>query len=141
MRPLNNGEMPTNTAYEDLCELLMQNHLASEQTLSALKVGCHPCNRGSLGLNGHNVHKNGHSMDQVGVDMKELGTATAFELCPLEPLRSQQLAFNQKLVEAIKGLLAPLNGNETVLSVGTGHWTAWIRAVMHGCRTPFQGIG
>ena len=37
-------------------------------------------------------------------------------------------------------MLAPLNGDEQFLSVGTGHWTAWVRACIRGCRTPYKDL-
>jgi len=51
-------------------------------------------------------------------------------------LKSQPLAFNSRLVEISKGLLAPLNSTEKFLSVGTGHFTAGCRAIKSGCKTP-----
>ena len=101
-------------------------------------IMCHTANRGSLGLNGYNVHRNGHEVDKIGVDMKELGKARRFEVCPLEPTKSAQVNFNARIVEKTKGLLADLSGSETKLSVGTGHYTAWVRAIRAGCRTPFK---
>ena len=79
-------------------------------------------------------------MDNAGVDLNELGKANCFELCPLEPTKSMQIAWNARLVKNSKGLLAELNGSESVMSVGTGHFTAGCRAVKAGCRTPFPQL-
>ena len=136
----NKGEMAPNTAYEDIWCPLLKEKIVYEKDLNVDDVLCHTSNRGELGLNAYNCHRNGHPMDQAGVDMKELQKAAAFEMSPLQPSGSFQKAFNDKIVNDAKGLLAPRNGGEHHLSVGTGHWTAWIRAIKHGCRTPFKDM-
>ena len=50
-------------------------------------------------------------------------------------MRAAQLEFNMKLIEAAEGLLAPLSGDERVLSCACSHFTAGCRAAKHGCRT------
>lgn len=134
----NKGELAPNTAYEDIWTMLQEKNIVSVKTLTPEKVACHPSNRGSLGINGYNAHRNGLAVDSAGCDLKELGKAACFERCPLEPMRSFQLDFNQKMITNAKGLLADLSGREEAMSVGTGHWTAWCRAVNFGCKTPFK---
>ncbi len=134
----NVGDMPPNTAYEDICELLFERGILKEKVLTVEEVMCHMTNRGTLGLNGHNVHKNGHEVDTVGCDLKELNKAACFEVCPLEPKRSEQFGWNQRLIDLNHGLLAPLFGKEHAMSVGTGHWTAWCRAILANCKTPYK---
>jgi len=134
------GELAPNTAYENIWEDLLAAQIVKVGVLNVDEVGCHPCNRGKLGLNGHNVQRNGHEVDKVGVDLNELHKAASFELCPLEPKKSFQLKFNNDLVQNAHGLIAKLTGREKHLSVGTGHWTAWVRAIKGGCRTPFKDM-
>ncbi len=136
----NKGEIAPLTAYEDIWVILYDLHICKEAVLNVDDVACHPCNRERLGLNGYNVHRNGNEVDKVGVDLNELNKAACFELCPLEPKRSSQLQFNARLVQNSKGLLAELKGTESKLSVGTGHWTAWVRAIKSGCRSPFKNL-
>ena len=136
----NKGQVPVNTALEDIWQKLSDLKITRTMTMMVDNVMCHPCNRGKLGLNGHNVHRNIHHVDNAGVDLNELGKSNCFELCPLEPTKSKQIAWNARLVKSANGLLADLNGSETVMSVGTGHFTAGCRAVKSGCRTPFPDL-
>ena len=136
----NKGTMAPCTAYEDISAMLSEHGIVKEKVLQVDELGVHPSNRGRLGLNGHNVHRNGHEVDKVGCDLKELNKAAAFELCPLQPRRGEQFAFNQKVIAGSEGLLAPLTGQESHLTVGTGHWTAWVRAIKASCRTPFADM-
>ena len=64
-----------------------------------------------------------------------MGEATAFEICPLEPIRKLQIDFNDTQVIASNGLLAKISGSERLISVGCGHTAAFIKAAMAGCRT------
>ena len=134
------GKIPPNTAYEDICERLIEKQVVTEEVLTCDKVACHPSNRSGMGLNGYNVHRNGAEVDRVGVDFKELNKAAAFQICPIEPKKSEQLNWNRELAKSSKGLLAPLTGRETCMSVGTGHWTAWCRAILAGCKTPIKHV-
>ena len=49
-----------------------------------------------------------------------------------------QLDANNRVVANSKGMLAKVNGTERVLSVGTGHTTAFCRAANAGCTTPIS---
>ena len=44
------------------------------------------------------------------------------------------------MISGAKGLLPLLRGSEAYLSVGTGHFTGWVRAIKFGCRTPYKSI-
>ena len=137
---VNRGELAPNIAHGDTSAMLTEHGIVKNKVLQVDELGVHPSNRGRLGLNGHNVHRNGHEVDKVGCDLKELNKAAAFELCSLQPRRGEQLAYNQKIIAGSKGLLAPLTGQESHLTVGTGHWTAWVRAIKASCRTPFADM-
>ncbi len=52
----------------------------------------------------------------------------------------EQIAANVKVIKASSGLLAPVNGSERHLSLGTGHAAAFVKAANHGCRTPISYI-
>ena len=132
------GTLAPITAYEDICDILRDEHIMVERTLDTDEVLVHTANRGTLGLNGYNVHRNGFELTKVGCDPKEMNKAAAFERSPLEPKKSEQLGYNEKQIDLSRGMLAPLTGKESVLSVGTGHTTAFFRAVKFGCKTPIK---
>ena len=136
----NLGTLAPNTALADIEEILKDKHIVRLVDLHPDEIACHPDNRGSFGLNAYNVHKNGAEIDKVGCDLAQIKNATCFELCPIEPKKSFQLDFNRRLISGSKGLLAPLTGRERAASVGTGHFTAWCRAIGAGCKTPFKQV-
>ncbi len=137
----NSGELPVNTANTDIFEILVQHNLASvKDDVHTDTICVHNSNRGTLGLNPHDVHKNLLGIDTIGVDPLHLNGCSVFELSQGEPKRSQQIAFNMKLIEASQGLLANLTGKEDSASVGSSHFVAGCRAVNHKCRTPHPEI-
>ena len=71
----------------------------------------------------------------VGCDEKQLHTAVAFELSRDPAKRKAQVAVDAKLVNLAQDLLAPVNGLERIISVGCGHFAAFVRAVLAGCQT------
>ena len=136
----NAGEVPVITANEDIYQILKDQKIVRDEMVNSDEVFCHPSNRGQLGLNAYNVHKNGREIKTVGVKLSELHSASSFELCPLEPKRSEQIQFNAKLINKAQGLLSQPTGKESKLSVGGGHFAGYIRAVKAGCRTPFKDM-
>ena len=44
------------------------------------------------------------------------------------------------MINGARGLLPLLRGLEAYLSVGTGHFTGWVRAIKFGCRTPYKSM-
>ena len=66
----------------------------------------HPHNRSKLGVNAYNVHRVGALIKRVGADLNEVKKATAFELHPSDPKRSDQVSFNRKLVDRADGMLS-----------------------------------
>ena len=136
------GEIGPNTALWDIWEILASQKTprAKKIVLRCGQVACHPSNRGTFGLNGYNCHKNGNEIDKVGVDLNMLNMAMCFQLCPIDPNKTNALVFNRKVIKQAKGLLADLTGEESHISVGTGHFTGWCRAIKAGCRTPFKHL-
>ena len=59
---------------------------------------------------------------------------------PFGPMKAEQIAFNERVSEQAKGLLAPLSGRECTLSIGCGHFAGWVRAIKAGCRTPYKEL-
>eukprot|EP00959_Pyramimonas_sp_CCMP1952_P090774 1900245-Pyramimonas_sp.AAC.1 len=62
----NNATTPAITAYEDIREMLVKDHIVSEQKFLADDILAHPANRGKLGLNAYNAHKNLSDIAHVG---------------------------------------------------------------------------
>ena len=96
----------------------------------------HKKNRAGLGLSWHNAHRNGSRVASVGADVGQLGNAVAIELPPDGPARSEQIAFNMKLIERSKRLLAEPSGYERFLTLGCGHTAAFCKAAQAQCPTP-----
>ena len=134
------GNVAPLSAVYGIFEMLVANGNAKKVRVHPSEVAVHPSNRGTFGLNGYNCHRNGNEIDVVGCDVNELSKAMAFEISGLPADRARQLAFSKKVVDGANGLLAPLCGREGYLSVGTGHFTGWVRAINHGCRTPFKRL-
>lgn len=125
------------TKWSSVLSLLTDAKVAYEvQEVSPSLILVHPDNRSKLGVNPFNAHRVGAYIKRVGGDLRLLAGATAFELSALEPLRSQQVAFNKRLVERSSGMLAPVSGGERYLSVGCGHTAQFAKAVLAQCRTP-----
>ena len=97
----------------------------------------HTDNRSKLMLNARKAHKVCANVRRVGCDKKELEkNAYAFELSPIPDTREWQLQKNRDLATRSKGLLADVTGKERILSVGSSHATAGIRAGNARCVTP-----
>ena len=94
-------------------KLLLDSGIAYkvEQVDASLLV-VHTANRSGLGINAHHAHKTLKTVVTSGADKGELLKATAFEIPRDGPRRANVMAFNQALVQAAAGLLAPINGNE-----------------------------
>ena len=91
-------------------------------------------------LNGFNAQANGVKVKRIGANREELHGAVVIELSHFPNERSLQIVSNQKVAVASKDLIAPPNGQETHMSIGTGHMVCFCRAALHGCKTPFKEI-
>ena len=134
------GAAAPKTMWKDIVAHLDEHNILLRQHLTVSQVMVHDANRGGLGLNAYDAHKNGAKIMDIGVDEEELSKAVAFQRMPFEPNRSEQINFNKRLVDRSKNMLAPLTGREEVCSVGTGHTTAFFRAILAGCKTPETGL-
>ena len=123
------------TKYFAMVELLTAENIIYKSFLKCTVVLCHMCNRGSLGLNAYNAHRNLAKITKVGANLAELHGAAVFEIPPNGVKRDEQLTFNQKLIDNSAGMLAPINGSERFVSVGAGHMAAGCRAADAGCPT------
>lgn len=123
--------------WKQIVAVLLKTKIAYlRKGVSHTEIMVHPMNRMGLGLNAHEAHKVLAHAIRVGVDAKLLLRATAFEMPTAGPAQTSVVKFNENLVERSGGLLAPLSGEERLLSVSCSHWTAACRACEHGCVTP-----
>ena len=136
------GEVAPLTAYEDVSDILVEEGIAENDVLVMMEeVLVHPKNRSEMGLNGFQTHKNGNDVLVVGFHDHEVKKAAVFQLSPFEPMRSDQLRFNDLQVERSNGMLAPRFGKETCMSVSCGHLFAFFRAAKNGkCKTNITAL-
>jgi len=125
------------TRFKEICVVLAEAKVSyTLPGVKATKILPHPLNRGGLGINPYDVHRNGKRLKTVGGDRRQLHGAFAFEFAPHgSSMREAQITFNAKIIDNADGLLAPITGEERFLSVGCGHTAAFCRAALHGCVT------
>lgn len=123
------------SAYLEVMEALDARSIPYKSVVHASATLVHPCNRGGTGLNAHDAHANAALYIKLGFDFNELKNATSFELSPDTEQREKQVGFNKKLASCANGLLAPVSGQERVLTVGCGHTAAFFKAAHAGCVT------
>merc|ERR1711865_55455 len=69
-----------------------------------------------------------------------LSTAVCVELAPMGPTRVSNPEANAVLIKRSEGLLAPINGEETFLTLGCGHTTAFCKVAPLAGITPEKGL-
>ena len=123
--------------FNSIMQILLEQKIAYvTQDVSAKLMLVHPENRSRLGVNPHESHRKGAHIAAMGADLQLLGRSTAFELAPADPIRARQVQFNKRLVDNSGGMLAPVNGSERYLSVGSSHTSQFVKAVLAGCSSP-----
>ena len=130
------------TSWKKILQLLFEaNVMKQEKQLIHCKyILCHPKNRAGFMLNGFNAQANGVKVKRIGANREELHGAVVIELSPFPSERNLQIVSNEKVAGASKELIAPPSGQETHMSIGTGHMVCFCRAALHGCKTPFKEI-
>eukprot|EP00971_Amphidinium_carterae_P342682 6482083-Amphidinium_carterae.1 len=101
-------------------------------------VGVHPENRSKIGLQPSMVHQHGHEILQAGFSWSKCQDATAVEVPP-SPLDKAAKDLNTKVVEMSKGLL-PVLPDIKLLSLGSGHTNAFLRALKADCTTDCEAL-
>ena len=86
-------------------------------------------NRGGLGGNGYDAHKNGSQFFKTGADKDELKKALSIEICPIEPLRSLEYEKMERIVARSKGVLAPVTRREADSTLACGHFSQFTKAI------------
>ena len=126
---------PILSRYEKVMKILKDANMTQTPTILPSQILCHPCNRAKLGLNPFEVHRVGKKVVDVGFSRDELRGAVCIEVHPDKTVSDEQYAFNAELISHSDGLLAPVSGRETYLSLGGGHMAAFLRAVDTGAKT------
>ena len=128
--------------FKELWNAFRKHEMVSTTQVRLKPEDClvHPKNRGGLGLNGHNAHKNAAGVDAIGADRSHASkNAFSFQLHPQMSTRQESISFNTNMAAASDELLAPPFGAENHESVGGGHMMGWCRAVKsRKCRTPIK---
>ena len=108
---------------------LLSLKLASEGKVGNKAILVHPENRFGAGLDVSDVHCLLDLIVAAGWDSHEVGPSVCFEL-PQGAAGIDTIEFNQQLVEASDGVLAPIS-KEIVgfLSVSSSHTTAMLNAL------------
>jgi hypothetical protein len=133
---MDDNAMPILSGLQKIMQLCVKHKVGWYAKHHPSEVACHESNRGRLGINPHNAHRNGARMHKIGCDPKLLeASACMFEMSRDPETKARQIAFNERLIAISGGLLAPLTGAERFISVGTGHTVAFCRAAIHGCKT------
>ena len=130
------------TSWKKILQLLFEGNVMKpeKQLIHCKYILCHPKNRAGFMLNGFNAQANGVKVKRIGANREELHGAVVIELSPFPSERNLQIASNDKVAGASKELIAPPNGQETHMSIGTGHMVCFCRGALHGCKTPFKEI-
>ena len=121
--------------WQKIQKKLLDSDLAWYTVLSCDQLAVHPCNRGGSGVQPFEVHKKGEMIVKNGGDLGLLASSVCFELSPAEAKRQEQMHFNQALVNASDGLLH-FSGKEKFGTVAKSHTSQFVKAILHGCKTP-----
>ena len=123
------------TRWNQILDILSAHKLPTMRLVKLCELMVRPKNRGGLGVNPHDCHEILAKVKRIGCDPEHLRKATAFETSPFESVQQEQRAFNERLVQNARGLLATLTGEERLLTVACSHFTQGCRAAAAGCRT------
>ena len=128
------------TKWNMVVKCLLDAGVACMRKVHPSELFCHPRNRGGLGLNHYNVHKNMRIIAHIGADESQLAGHACFEISTKEHIRDMQIAFNLRLIKQAAGLLAGPTGKERYLTVGGGHTGAGCRAIIYNCKSGVEKL-
>lgn len=132
---------PIGTSWQKIMQKLKLNKIVKDKRLVRCKyILPHPKNRSGMMINGFNSRANGSKVVKVGANRLELHGAVAIELSPFPAAAKQQLESNFELAKRSKGLIPPPCGEEFLLSLGTGHMCAFVRAAQAGLKACFKNL-
>ena len=137
---LDDTESGALTKWNQILGLLWLYKIPKKRLVKLEELMVHPKNRGGLGINIHDAHELIAKIKLIGCDPEHLKKATAFECSPFTEEKAMQVNFNKKLVKKAAGKMAPLTGEETLLTVACSHFSQGCRASKHGCVTDEKTI-
>ena len=121
----------------DVKDCLLENGVTHyEEGVKSDELMVSSYNRGGLGVNAHDVHRQLLTIMNGGADPEKLLDATSHELAQSGPERERELEFNRKLIANSKGMLAPLTHKERLCTLGCGHFNQGVRGTKAGVKTP-----
>ena len=123
------------TRWNKILEIFKQHNLCYVRLVKISECLVHRLNRGGLGLNAYNAHKTLAVIKAVGCDREHLKKATAFEFPSDAAELKLHMDCNRGLISGADGLLAPMSGQERLLTVACSHTVAGFRAAAAGCRS------
>ena len=124
----------------EIREILVHEGLAREEKAVAEDMIFDYSNRGGLGGNAHDAHRNAELILSNWADPQELAKATSMEVCPIGRLREQQYEFMRRLVRRSQGLFADVKGTETSGTLACGHFSQFVKACKACCKTPLKRL-
>jgi hypothetical protein len=132
----NSKKLPAAEAFETCLGIIEEYPgLCYTVTATADQFLVHEKNRSNLMLNGGKAHKVGEQIHHAGADPKQLDATFAFELAKESDRRDAQLKKNQELIDRSSNLVAPINGKERFLTIGTSHFTQFVKQALRGGKT------
>lgn len=132
---LDSEECVVGSKWSKIEKMLLDEKIAVRMKLHTDDLMVHQDNRGGLGLNCFNAHRNGKILRRVGADLNQLSRACCFELARSGPRRKISIDFNKRLTADSEGLLCDVKTTERFLTVSCGHTAAFCRAANSRCKT------
>ena len=128
------------TTWNDVRDVLIAEGICYKQKIHTRNMLIHSSNRGTLGVNAHQAHRNGQTILKIGGDLDKLSNSCCFELPQDLDDRQRLIDFNHANVERANKMLARVNGTERHASVGGGHTSQFCKAVDACCETPLLDL-
>lgn len=131
----NAHKLPAAEAFQNCLKIIEGHGLVYEVKVTADQFLIHEKNRSNLMLNPSKSHHVGEQIHFAGADPRQLDAAFAFELAKEPARRAHQLKKNGDLIARSNGLVSPINGKERFVTVGTSHFTQFVKQAMRGGKT------
>ena len=134
-------DYPPNEFLQKGLDILRKHKLLIEKVMIHPKqMLCHKENRGRLMLNPRKAHRNGARILGIGADKNQLSLALCCELAPSGPTRLANIHLNEQLVHKSHGLLAPVTGDESYISLSCSHTAAFCKVAPLCPKTPYTQL-
>ena len=131
----NANKLPAAEAFQNCLKIIEEHGLVYEVKVTADQFLIHNKNRSNLMLNPSKSHHVGEQIHFAGADPKQLDAAFAFELAKEHARRAYQLKKNKDLIARSNDLVSPINGKERFITIGTSHFTQFVKQAMRGGKT------